>query len=191
MKRVQKSGVFFVTLFLVGTMGVFAQINQIPKQLKQFTDEVIAPFGKNDVIVRAEADQNEENLSLEEIQRRDREWRATEGVNEFMLELMSNDTALELLNLQSRYHFIVEAFVMDNKGALVGLTSKTSDYWQGDEAKFTESYAGGEGAVHYGEIEFDSSSSEIVIQVSVPVRTAVDAIGAITFGISLDRWERR
>lgn len=191
MNRKIKYGVLFLALFLLGTGGLFAQINEIPKHLKQFTNDVLVPFGKNDVIVREVAEQNEEDISLEEIQRRDQEWRRTAGVNDFMLDLMSNEIALELLNLESDYQFIVEAFVMDNKGALAGLTSKTSDYWQGDEAKFTETYDGGRGAVHYGEVEFDSSSSEIVIQVSVPVSTTAEAIGAITFGISLDRWERR
>lgn len=80
---------------------------------------------------------------------------------------------------------------MDEQGALVGLTHKTSDYWQGDEVKFTGSFNGGAGALHFGEVEYDDSVGEIVVQVSVPVLQGSRAIGAITLGISLDRWEYR
>lgn len=40
-----------------------------------------------------------------------------------------------------------EIFVMDNQGANVAMSDKTSDYWQGDEDKFVRSFAGGEGKV--------------------------------------------
>jgi len=49
------------------------------------------------------------------------------------------------------------------------MTNKTSDYWQGDEAKFTESFKGGSGAVHIGDVEFDQSAQAYLVQISVPV----------------------
>ena len=83
--------------------------------------------------------------------------------------------------------FYAEIFVMDNKGANVCMTDKTSDYWQGDEAKFQKSYAGGSGAVFVDDVEFDESTQAYLVQVSVPVKDNGKVIGAITFGIDIDK----
>ena len=43
---------------------------------------------------------------------------------------------------------IAEVFVMDDHGLIVGASGITSDYWQGDEEKFSQTYAKGAGAMH-------------------------------------------
>jgi len=68
--------------------------------------------------------------------------------------------------------YFEEIFVMDNQGANVCMSDKTSDYWQGDEDKFTESYKGGSGAVHLSDVKFDESFPSYTVQVSVPVKDA-------------------
>ena len=50
------------------------------------------------------------------------------------------------------------------------MTDKTSDYWQGDEAKFKKSFNGGAGAVFVDDVSFDKSSQTYSVQVSVPVK---------------------
>jgi len=60
------------------------------------------------------------------------------------------------------------------------MTNKTSDYWQGDEVKWQESFKGGAGAVHIGEIEFNGSAQDYLVQISVPVVEGDKAIGAKT-----------
>jgi hypothetical protein len=69
------------------------------------------------------------------------------------------------------------------------MTGKTSDYWQGDEAKFQKSFANGSGAVFVDEVEFDDSSQAYLVQISVPVLDNGTAIGAITFGIDVEAVE--
>ena len=51
---------------------------------------------------------------------------------------------------------------------------------------FTKSYNGGKGAVHVGKAKFDKSAQSYVVQVSVPVMSDGRAIGAITYGVSID-----
>jgi hypothetical protein len=80
-----------------------------------------------------------------------------------------------------------EIFVMDNQGANVAMTDKTSDYWQGDEAKFIKSFNGGHGAIFVDQVKFDDSSQAYLAQVSVPVWDGDKVIGAITFGIDVDK----
>jgi hypothetical protein len=69
----------------------------------------------------------------------------------------------------------------------VAMSDKTSDYWQGDEAKFKKSFNNGEGAVFIDDVKFDDSSQAYTVQVSVPVIDGDKVIGAITFGIDLDQ----
>ncbi|WP_417722544.1 hypothetical protein [Salipiger sp.] len=80
---------------------------------------------------------------------------------------------------------ITEIFIMDAQGLNVAASGLTSDYWQGDEAKFTETYGKGAGAVHFGEVEFDESSQTYQAQISVTVTDPATGqpIGAITVGV--------
>jgi len=102
---------------------------------------------------------------------------------------MESECAKHLRGIQDSADYFAEIFVMDNQGANVAMTDKTSDYWQGDEAKFKNAFAGGGGAVFVDEVEFDESAQAYLVQVSVPVMDAGKAIGAITFGIDVDRIE--
>ena len=79
--------------------------------------------------------------------------------------------------------YVVEIFVMDNQGANVCMTAKTGDYWQGDEAKFWNSYNGGIGAVFVDEVE---DGGKMISQVSVPVIDKGMAIGAMTIGVDVN-----
>jgi hypothetical protein len=160
-----------------------------PQELKNFAHAELVKLCSNQAVIEAVRMENEKNKPLAQIKNLDQEWQSTPGVDGFMKSLMNNACATYLLSLQEQYPYLVEIFVMDNKGANVAMTNKTSDYWQGDEAKFTESYANGRGAVHFGDIEFDDSAQAYLVQVSVPVREGSEAVGAVTFGIDLDAFE--
>lgn len=80
-----------------------------------------------------------------------------------------------------------EIFVMDAKGMNVGQSTLTSDYWQGDEDKFTQSFGAGADAVHLGEVEQDESTQIFQSQVSVSITDPATGspIGAITVGVDV------
>ncbi|MCX4029361.1 hypothetical protein H0A36_02875 [Endozoicomonas sp. SM1973] len=82
-----------------------------------------------------------------------------------------------------------EVIVMNNKGTNVGVSDITSDYWQGDEAKWQETYLKGNGAIHIAETEFDKSTLTYTTQLSFTVTNPADQkpIGAITLGVALDK----
>ena len=81
-----------------------------------------------------------------------------------------------------------EIFVMDAKGLNVGQSDVTSDYWQGDEAKWQDTYSNGKGAVHISELEEDDSTQTLQSQVSVTVvdPDSGEAIGAVTFRVNVE-----
>lgn len=154
------------------------KLNSLVKELQQ--------TGTDSVLISAVNRQNGEKLSMSTINGRDQKWQATSGMDSFMKKLMSNAAAKRLAQIEKKHRAIVESFLMDNKGANVAMTNKTSDYWQGDEAKFIKSFNHGKGAVHTGKSKFDKSAQSYVVQVSVPVMSDGRAIGAITYGVNID-----
>ena len=83
---------------------------------------------------------------------------------------------------------VLEIFVMDNRGLNVAQSDVTSDYWQGDEAKWKKTYSVGPDAVFVDEVELDESSQTFQAQISMSIKDpATNAvIGAITVGVNVD-----
>ena len=83
---------------------------------------------------------------------------------------------------------ITEIFVMDARGLNVAQSDVTSDYWQGDEAKWQDTFSKGPGAVHISEVEEDESTQTFQSQVSMSVTDPADGsvIGAITVGVNVE-----
>jgi len=72
---------------------------------------------------------------------------------------------------------------MDAQGALVCATGATSDYWQGDEAKWIRAFDGGKGATFIDRPRRDDSAAENLAQISIPVMEKDHAIGVLTVGV--------
>lgn len=130
-------------------------------------------------------------LSQAEIEALDQRWRAEVGAGasptiDPVLGAPVSDTLRAWRD--SSEGLLTEIFVMDDKGLNVAASDVTSDYWQGDEAKWSETYGVGPGAIHISEVELDESTQTYQAQVSVPV-TDPDTgapIGAATFGVSVE-----
>lgn len=176
----------FAILLLV--TGLIAS-DEIPQKVIDLAKTKLMALGEDPVIVKAVKAENEKGKSLDEIKAKDKKWIDTPGIDDFMKSLMNNECGIYLRKLQVEYNFIAEIFVMDNQGANVAMSDKTSDYWQGDEDKFTESFNDGKGGLHISEVKFDQSSQSYLIQISVPVKDDEKVIGAITFGIDIDMVE--
>lgn len=180
-----------VFMLLIATVtcffSQFAYAEKAPQSIVDLANSTLAGLGTDPVIVAAVKAQNERKMTLDQIREIDKKWKAQAGVADYMKALMESACAKKLYALQNSKPFYAEIFVMDNQGANVAMTDKTSDYWQGDEAKFKKSFAGGKGAVFVDEVEFDESVQAYLVQVSVPVMDGEKAIGAITFGIDVDQ----
>lgn len=186
---VNKSSMMFCIGLLCLLFSTITAAEDAPKAVIDLAPS-LEEWGNNPMLVTAVKQQNDKGTSLETIKSTDKEWMAAIGVTPFMKAMMDNDTAGELKKLESTKPYFTEVFLMDNQGANLAMTNKTSDYWQGDEAKFTESFKGGQGAVHIGKVKFDKSSQAYLVQVSVPVMEGGKAIGAITIGVNLDELEK-
>ncbi|MFH1156429.1 MAG: PDC sensor domain-containing protein [Pseudomonadota bacterium] len=158
----------------------------INDQFKNFIVDVLLKQTTNPVVVDAVKKQNAEHLTLEKIKAIDAKWIAEEGDIPLAEELMNNACA-ELGKELAQKHPIIEMFVMDNQGANVGQNAITSDYWQGDEEKWQNSFNGGKGGVDIGKLKIDQSTALPQQQVSLPIIDENGSvIGAVCFGIDIN-----
>lgn len=168
-----------------------AEMKDVPASLVAYAESTLSAAARTPAVVQFVEGQNARKARVEDLKALDRRWAAAPGVEPYMWDLLRNRLALVLVDFQYRHKFVTEAFAMDAQGAIVAETNRTSTYYKGEAEKFTAAFAAGAGAIWYGPAAYDDSTGETEIQVSVPVMKGTRAIGAICFGISLDRWEER
>lgn len=175
-------------LLLLFAVSIFAS-EPAPEKVKSFANSLVTKYSSDAIIVEAVLAENAKGKSLDDIKSHDELWKSTAGVADFMQALIDSECGQYLKSMQNEHAYFAEIFVMDNQGANVAMTDKTSDYWQGDEAKFQESYKSGKGGIHISDVEFDESSQAYLVQVSIPVKDTASGkvIGAVTFGIDVDQ----
>jgi len=165
-----------------------------PELIKKIKNEIdtMKTWASLPILVNAVKVQNNENLLLDEIKKRDVEWiKITESKskpNDLMINLQNHPAGQWLKNQRKlsngKYR---ECFLCDNKGANVAISNITSDYFQGDEYKWIACFNNGNGNAIYEEPEYDSSSDAILIQISVPVKDKEKTIGVLIVGISFSK----
>jgi hypothetical protein len=179
---------------LVSAMTV-ASANEFEGQLRSYADDVKI-WLSDPVVIDAVKAQNAENagLSQQDIDTLDKEWRAeTSATDKPLIDKVLDRPLSKFLREKSdeTEGLITEIFVMDNKGLNVGQSDVTSDYWQGDEAKWQKTYPVGADAIHMSDVELDESTQTYQSQLSLPVldRDGSTVIGAITLGINVELLE--
>ena len=153
--------------------------------------EILAPrieglkfLTKNGMLLESIRAQNRKGMTLDEIKKIDEEWKA--GTSPLIQELQENKAGNFLKNIIVQQSGVYsEVFLTDAQGANVAAYPATSDYWQGDEAKFTKSYADGKGEVFIGGVEFDESTKANAVQISVPMIYNSEAIGVMVIGVKV------
>ncbi len=131
------------------------------------------------------------NLKLSEIFSLDSQWRKEkkQGSGDLIQKMIGNDLSqyLKKVKLESSGLFS-EIFVMDNKGLIVGESDVTSDYWQGDEAKFMKTFPVGANGMMIDNIRYDVSARTFQSQVSLTVNDTDNKqpIGVITVGVDVE-----
>lgn len=196
---IRVSGWFAIILFLVSssmpriavadhidhpTKSAFTQIQL--RRLLRTKIETISEIANNPIVIGAVRKQNRKALPQAAIEQIDAQWQAESSDTAFKTSLQENEAGRYFQSLIDFNESIYsEAFVTDRRGANVAAYPATTDYWQGDEEKWSASYADGAGEVFVGKIEFDESSKTTAIQISVPVMDRNEAIGVLIVGIHL------
>jgi hypothetical protein len=123
-------------------------------------------------------------LSQDDIDALDARWR--DGDQTLIAPVLGGVASVALRKLcEGSRGIVTEMILMDNKGLNVGQCGPSSDYWQGDEAKYQKTFPMGPDTIFLDEIELDESSGHEQLQANITVTDpdTGDAIGALTVGI--------
>jgi hypothetical protein len=177
---------------LMLTSGVAtAQDNEFAEPLTALAQGEIKTIAADPVLVAAIVAQNAASAGYDQakIDELDKQWRAeVDAASKPLIDAtLANEASVYLAKVQQESGGkFTEIFATDAKGLNVAQSTVTSDYWQGDEDKFTKSFGAGADAVFLGEVEQDESTQTFQSQVSVTVVDATGApIGSITVGVDL------
>ncbi len=170
-----------------------ALANDYEPKMRAYLEAEILPWANSDVLIEAIRTQNSmtAGYSQEEIDALDTAWRAEVGLSDRpTIEPVLNNAASDFLRdrVADASGAMTEVFIMDARGLNVATSDVTSDFWQGDEAKHSETYGKGREAVHFGEVEFDDSSQTYQGQISIPLvdPASNEVLGAMTVGVNAE-----
>ena len=161
--------------------------------IKEFISQNVKGWLTDPVVISAIKEQNAQTGALDQaaIDKLDTEWRAqaTASAKPMVDEVLGRALSKFLVEKKDASQgMITEMFVMDAKGLNVGQSDVTSDYWQGDEAKWQKTFSVGPDTVFVDGVEKDESTQALQSQASVTISDPDTGapIGAITIGINLD-----
>lgn len=176
--------VVVVAFAIVAVSIVRTQAQSADALHKSLTAESVKlkAWANDATIVGATKAQNGKKVAIAEVQRLDQQWIAGKA-RELVKQVTTGPCADHLRKLASENPAYGEAFVSDDQGALVCATQTTSDYWQGDEAKFIRAYDAGRGSVFIDRPRLDTSAKANLAQISLPIMDGGKAIGTITVGV--------
>ena len=124
----------------------------------------------------------------------DEQWRAEVGsdnsVRPMVADVMQRDVSLFLKKQQRAADWmVVEIILMDAKGLNVGLSTPTSDYWQGDEAKHEKTFQAASRDLFIDEVEFEAEAGLLLSQVSQTIfdPDSGEPIGAVTVSVNMNK----
>lgn len=155
------------------------------RQLLQQKIRTVQTFALNPMIIEPVRAQNEQKLTMEEIKSRDEAWVSSDRATPFKRSLENSKLGRFLKRNVEANPAFTEVFVTDNQGANVAVSPITSDYWQGDEEKWSNVFNDVDSRLYIGPVEFDESTGSESVQLSVPIIDDEETIGVLMVGVSL------
>ncbi|MEL7471337.1 MAG: hypothetical protein AAFN27_22990 [Pseudomonadota bacterium] len=170
-----------------------AYANEFEPALRELAEQKIMQIASDPAIIAAIQARNADTGGMAEdaIIALDKQWRAEVGgaSTPTISPVLGGPVADMLRAVRDESEgLFTEIFVMDMVGLNVAASDTTSDYWQGDEAKWQQTYKAGAGAVHISEVELDESTQSYQSQISVVISdpSSGTPIGAATFGVNVE-----
>lgn len=142
-------------------------------------------------IISAVKANNMKQFSKTRILELDSRWIKLNGKLPEAEEIQSAHASQLLVLAVNKQSYFTEAILTGNQGETVAMNITTSDYWQGDEEKFTTIFDANKPSRkpdhHISRARWDESSKTMISQVSVPVYDGDEMLGTLTMGVDLKR----
>ena len=169
----------------------FALSSEEQTVIKQLLQSYIDDWSSHSMLLeRLAIRELEPAKTAEEIQRLDTLWReAYQRKNTHRLNAMLDDGLSGLMLLwKSEHPVLTELIAIDRQGLNLAAVPYTSDYWQGDEAKYQQAYFLSPGSWFFDEVVYDHSTHRFQTQVSVPIDSADGRrLGVLTLGVDIEK----
>jgi len=193
MKKTLLGGILSAALLLVTSSPTLAA-NEHVEPMKAIGKSKVTAWLNSPAVIEAVKAQNAKNAAIgqPDIDKLDKNWRAEvkSGGGDLTKSVLSNALSQYLKKVKADGKGLyTEIFVMDNKGLNVGQSDVTSDFWQGDEAKWQKTYQAGPNAVHVSGVSTDESTQTLQSQLSLPIVDPANGqvIGAVTVGVNVEQ----
>jgi hypothetical protein len=152
--------------------------------------EIKAIAGKPEVIEAVKAS-NARQLTKEQVMALNEKWIKLNGRLPEAEQIKSSKISAFLAMEVNKQSYFKEAILTGNQGETVAMNIVTSDYWQGDEDKFTAIFdtnlPSRKPDSHISRTRWDESTKAMIAQVSVPVYDGDFMVGILTVGVDLKR----
>ena len=176
-------GLLFTALFLANANAYAFCAGTLIKEIK-------ALASKPEIIEAVKAS-NARQLGKERIMELDERWIKLKGRLPEADQIKSSKVSAFLAAEMSKQSYFKEAILTGNQGETVAMNIVTTDYWQGDEEKFTAIFdtnlPSRKPDSHISRARWDDSTKAMIAQVSVPVYDGDYMIGTLTVGVDLKR----
>ena len=118
----------------------------------------------------------------------DQQWVSASDNDLLVKQVLSNEVAGELRELQDRLPQYAELFVTDQYGAIIASTDRTSDYYQADEEWWREAWNDGAGDVYISQPQFDESAGIYAIDIALPIpaHNRSDFVGVLRATVNIN-----
>lgn len=182
-----------ISAIVIGLAASQATATELTQSMDAMIEQAVTPWLDEPALIAAIKAQNKTTAGLDQaaIDTLDAAWAAEIGAAETpTIDTVVHGPLADALraHMADANGAILEILVMDARGLNVAASGVTSDYWQGDEAKFTQTYPLGPAAMHHGEVAFDESSQAYQAQVSFTISDPKTGrpIGAMTVGLNAE-----
>ena len=179
--------------FALSTASFADESAEIKAKAESYTKTQVAKWVADADVVAALAAANSSNAAYDQgkIDALDKQWRAEVGAAAQPLidQIMGSSASTKAKSwCEGAGGVVTEVIIMDNKGLNVGICDATSDYWQGDEPKYQNTFPKGAGTVFVDEVEQDSSTQKFQVQSSMTVVDPASGqpIGVVTVGLDAE-----
>lgn len=163
-------------------------------EIQDWLQPMLSGWQETSGLVSALKRQNEHyaTLTAEQRDRLDQQWREAfrQGDNREVLQWLDQDLSDRLralvVNAEGRVN---EVILTDRRGLNVAISDMTSDYWQGDEAKFLQAVNLKAGQLNFEPVVYDESTRRFQLHVSQPVLDpqSGELIGMLIIGVDVDK----
>ena len=160
------------------------------RRIRHLVDVQVRPWLGHSAIMSALRESASRTLSPAQRDSIDAQWQEEFASGDFHLvdSFLARPISAFLRFQQSRSDgLITELILADRHGHNLGLSEATSDFWQGDEIKFTAAADANRGGLYVSDIHYDVSARHFLVHAGVPLHDERGLAAVLIVGINVEK----